>query len=74
MFNSESKFDAQLPGLVVKHSVLLPKNELRLELKSDDDIKLIKLCEQYKNYVLLLAPSFNTEKNIMISGSLHVLF
>ena len=62
MFNSESKFDAQLPGLVVKHSVLLPKNELRLELKSDDDIKLIKLCEQYKNYVLLLAPSFNTEK------------
>lgn len=58
MFNSESQFDAQLPGLVVKNLIPLPKNELRLEIKSDEDLKLIKLCEQYKNHVLLLVPSF----------------
>ena len=43
MFNSESQFDAQLPGLVVKNLIPLPKNELRLEIKSDEDLKLIKL-------------------------------
>lgn len=58
MFNSESQFDAQLPGLVVKNIIPLPKNELRLEIKTDEEIKLIKICEQYKNHVLLLVPSF----------------
>ena len=57
MFNSESAFDAQLPGLVVKNIVPLPKNEIRLEISNDSDIKLIKSCEQYKNYILLLVPT-----------------
>ena len=56
MFNSESAFDAQLPGLVVKNIIPLPKNEIRLEINNDSDIKLIKSCEQYKNYILLLVP------------------
>lgn len=59
MFNSESQFDAQLPGLVVNNIIPLPKNELRIETKTDEEIKLIKLCEQYKNHVLLLVPSFD---------------
>lgn len=62
MFNSESQFDAQLPGLVINTHIPLPKNEIRLELKTDEEIKLIKLCEQYKNYVLLLVPSFEQDK------------
>lgn len=62
MFNSESAFDAQLPGLVVRNLIPLPKNEIRLEINSDSDIKLVKSCEQYKNYILLLVPSLDNQK------------
>ena len=66
MFNSESQFDAQLPGLVVKNIIPLPKNEIRLELKTNEEIKLIKLCEQYKNYCFLLVPG--TDINNQFNG------
>ena len=62
MFDSESQFDAQLPGLVVKNIIPLPKNEIRLELKTDEEIRLVKTSEQYKNHVLLLIPSFELDR------------
>ncbi len=45
---------SKLPGLILKNMVLLPNNELRLELVTDIDKEIISLAESYYNKNILL--------------------
>ena len=59
MFNRLEKIDAQLPGIVIKDFVPLPNNEVRVDFNTDIDLKILKVAEQYKNYLVLLVPEKN---------------
>ena len=59
MFNRLEKIDAQLPGIVIKDFVPLPNNEVRVDFNNDIDLKILKVAEQYKNYLVLLVPEKN---------------
>lgn len=59
MFNRLEKIDAQLPGIVIKDFLPLPNNEVRVDFNNDIDLKILKVAEQYKNYLVLLVPEKN---------------
>ncbi len=59
MFNRLEKIDAQLPGIVIRDFVPLPNNEVRVDFNNDMDLKILKIAEQYKNYLVLLVPEKN---------------
>lgn len=68
MFTRIEKVDATLPGLIVRDIVPLPSNEYRIDFTTDNELRALKLAEQYKNYVVLLVPEqdkkVNTEQGL----------
>lgn len=69
MFNRIEKIEAQLPGIVVKELIPLPNNEIRVDFNTDADVRVLKMAEQYKNYIVLLIPEKN--KNSYTSSDFY---
>ena len=47
MFNRLETIDAQLPAVAVRDFIPLPANEIRIDFSSDQDLKTLKIAEQY---------------------------
>jgi ATP-dependent Lon protease len=60
MFNRLETIDAQLPAVAVRDFIPLPANEIRIDFSSDQDLKTLKIAEQYKNYIVLMVPEKST--------------
>lgn len=61
MFNKTEITNAQLPGVIINDFIPLPSNEIRVDFSSDRDNRALKAAEQYKNYIVLLVPDYNTK-------------
>ena len=50
---------SNVPVLVLKNIILLPHNEIRLEINKEEDIALISLAESYYNKHVLIIPQLD---------------
>lgn len=61
MFEINEEVREQLPAIAINDIVPLPGAEIRVDLKNSEDIKAIKVAEQYRNHIVVL---INTSKDI----------